>query len=238
MSVESGDVPEVSDSEAEEMPATADATEAEVLADDPSVSDELAAEVIPDDAEPVTDDGSTAEAQDAIDDAEDSTLAAWAGQWDDDDVEGGASEPVEPVAETGMVAESVSDGGEDADPVSRAQELLAELQALIPQIANPAPVATSAVVASVAAGNPPLPDGMLDQLDAADSGGSFDDVRDVIATVQANPRDVDSMLKLANSAERLRDLLDNRDTLAAGALAVRAWIRDQDTSGEDDGDFL
>ncbi len=214
-----------------------DAAEAEVLADDPDTSDEPVAIPVPDEPEPV-DDQSTAEAQDTVeddsstdesedaDDGGDATLAAWAGQWSEENGETVSTDAGEDIVVTPAVPDAESEDTTDEDPADRAERLLDELKLIIPSLRQPRALEEGAN----AEGNTGLlgssiPPGLLEELHEDGGDQSFDGVREAIEQAQANPRDIDSMIKLAANADRLKLLLDDRDRLAGKLLDIRARLQ-------------
>jgi len=219
------------DDEQEGSSAAADETEAAPDEATPEVDDAFLA--VPDE-EPAAEDRAEDESEDESGGTE--TLAAWAGSWDDnaDDDANGATAEEAPATLAGTSAavqdESTtdSDPGRDAggeDTVARAERLIGELKALIPSMVRPNPPIPAAKV------NPDS-DTVANDLEAAARVGKFDDVRDTLLAVRDNPRDVDNVLRLSATVDRLLELLDDRNNLAKTAESAATRLRGPKTSTE------
>ena len=239
---ESGTVLDEAAAPDDEATTIADATEVEILEDEPTASEEpLAVPVDVTVTEPDTDTLETDEG--------DATLAAWAGQWSEED--GDKVTPLQSSAaasdEPAEVTASVADDAEEAT-VEKAERLLSELRLIIPALARPRPIDPNARAEGdtvQVGGSQSLPD-LAAELDDARSSEQFDDLRETLETARQNPRDVDTMLSLANQTERLLALLDDRDRMASKLEALSARLRegaageggnesDDDSNGEQEG---
>ena len=222
---ESGTVLDESGATVGEAPAIADATEVEILEDEPTASDEeLAVAADSTVTEPETD---TPEPDEG-----DATLAAWAGQWSEDDDATPLSSSAAVSEEPADVTASVAGDAEEAT-VEKAERLLGELRRIIPALARPRPIDPNARAEGdtvQVGGSQPLPD-IAAELEGARSTEQFDDLRETIELARQNPRDVDTMLSLANQTERLMALLDDRDRMASKLEALSARLR-EGASGE------
>jgi hypothetical protein len=242
---ESGTVLDEADPTGVEAPAIADATEVEILEDEPNASEEeLAVEAEPTAtegelaAEAETTESGAVPAPASADDS-DATLAAWAGQWSDDE----RAEATPLRSDTGIdevepgeiTVTAVQDDDEEAT-VEKAERLLGELRRIIPALARPRPTDPNAQAEGntvLVGGGQSLPE-LLDDLDDARSSEQFDDLRAVIESARQNPRDVDTMLGLASQTDRLLALVDDRDRMASKLEALSVRLRGAATGDEGD----
>jgi hypothetical protein len=222
LEVESGVLVQERASATDQEPDTiVDATEIEILEEEPTVTDD---DRITEEQARAHDQAGDVEIDVVTEESSDGegaeTLAAWAEQWNEPESGNEQDAPSSPGAsatsDDGEPEAVKEDEEEEEDTVAKAERLIGELRAVIPTLVRPRPAQPVAPGDSAA---------IADELTRAAKAGNFDDLREALETVRDNPRDIDSMLKLSGQADRLLALLDDRNALATTADSAASQLR-------------
>jgi hypothetical protein len=195
------------DPDAEPVPGIVDATELDVLVEEPAEAEPATTDHAEPDLSQMEDEAVSSSPDDAPDLAdEQSTIAAWAQEWSSDEA---------PAAPDSVAA----DDDDDDDPevtVAKAERLIAELKSLVPRLARPKPVDPNQAL---------IPQRMAEELESATGETDWEDLREILLQARDNPNDITYLMKVSGNAGRLLELMEQRNTLASTATSVAQRLR-------------